>query len=113
MKNNKKINFKNFFIISSVIWIVISVLSMFETRNEPEPLTISELIIGDAFIIFIWFIILYIIFRIVSIFNKHKNKENEIGQKENKKVIDNVSNEKGESKITKIKIKIYYILVIV
>lgn len=102
MKNNKKINFKNFFIISSVIWIVISVLSMFETRNEPEPLTISELIIGDAFIIFIWFIILYIIFGIVSIFNKHKNKENEIGQKENKKVIDNVSNEKGESKITKI-----------
>lgn len=79
---------RKIFIIPSIIWFVLTVIVMVTSQNDPEPLTLGELIIMDSILIFIWFIIIYIISIIINLFNKGKD----IDEKE----IKNISSKNEE-----------------
>lgn len=80
--DKKKVFSKRFlitFLIPSIIWLLLSLLSMIPDKNETDSLTWVEFFIGNITILGVWFAISYVI----ATFHKEKvvNKEEKVLKK--------------------------------
>ena len=66
--------FRKLFIVPSIIWIIISLISMIPDSGDSEEITWFEFAVGNISLILIWFAISFIIVLIVREVKKIKSK---------------------------------------
>ena len=89
--------FLKLFCVPSVIWLIISFLTMIPDETDPNTITWWQSMIVDIFLILVWYIISYTISLIVAEVKKNKPKTKivkeirYITKDNNKKVVNNIA----------------------
>lgn len=81
--------FRILFSVPSIIWVILSLIAMIPDETETDPLTWSDVIGLDIFILLVWFAISFLISFIVCKLRKKRNRNRNNNKTSESIVIDN------------------------